>query len=177
MAQPALALGKLSKSRRGAPSFTSATIITALFVLVLLPSSALGAVLDCTNTFNECEEITDVTSYTDSTSSTVHRVKCYKPTYCNTMSCPLYVWVDGTSQNAIEPVDEYFLGEMVDRGFVSCVALYDDAATGYTGGCDSFRTKAQDIFDPNRGDLSLTGQICGVHADCNMGIATITFGG
>lgn len=118
-----------------------------------------------------CSQIPGVTSYVDSTSSTTHEILCFKPPTCNG-DCPLYVWVDGTSHNAIlEIPDKYFVREMVARGYVSCVALYDDDALGYTGGCPSFRTKARDIFDPTRPG-SLTNQICGVHADCNLGLAT-----
>lgn len=143
----------------------SFALIKAVGYLSSLPFSAFAAPLNY-------DVITSVINYMDSTGPTTHAIECYNPTICAGNNCPLYIWLDGTSHNAILDIpDRRFLTEMVDRGFVSCVALYDDGATGYLNGCSSFRTKARDIFDPARVG-SVTNQICGTFADCSLGVAT-----
>lgn len=133
----------------------------------------------------DCVELDDVTYYSESTGYAQQPALCYKPPHCvndaNTTGesgCPLYVWLDGTSQNEVlEIPDKYFLREMVDRGFVSCVAKYDDSPVSYLEGCPSFQKKAKDIFDPNQ-EGSLLSQLCrfGSHADCELGLAVHGWG-
>lgn len=135
----------------------------------------------------DCVQVEDVDYYLDSTGGTQYAALCYKPPYCvdyetsattGGIRCPLYVWIDGTSHNDIlEIPDKYFLREMVSRGFVSCVAKYDDSPSSYLEGCPSFHSKARDIFDPLQSG-SLLSQLCqaGTHADCNVGLAVHGWG-
>jgi hypothetical protein len=139
----------------------------------------------------DCVELDDVDHYVDWTGLTQYSVLCYKPPYCGNHTdsdstggeggCPLYVWLDGTSQNdVLEIPDRYFLREMVGRGFVSCVAGYDDSPVSYLEGCSSYHTKARDIFDPNQPG-SLLSQLCprngtASHADCATGLAVHGWG-
>jgi hypothetical protein len=152
----------------------------------------------------DCVHIEEVQYYSDSTGGTQYAALCYKPPYCanstkssqstddesnpdtdtDTDRCPLYVWIDATSHNDIlEIPDKYFLREMVSRGFVSCVAKYDDSPVSYLEGCPSFHNKARYIFDPNQSG-SLLSQLCGedgtnattAHADCNVGLAVHGWG-
>jgi hypothetical protein len=127
---------------------------------------------------DNCLQIQDITSYSSS-DLTDYPVLCYTPKQCSNSQqngnnkCPLYVWIDGTSHNDIMEIpDKYFLREMVGRGFVSCVALYDDSPLSYAmEGCDGFRQKAYDIFGTTSSKNSLIDQVCGIHADCTRGVA------
>lgn len=117
-------------------------------------------------------ELQDVTQYTINETGQTYDILCYKPTTCTFAECPLFVWTDGTTQNAIRNVpDKSILEEMVDRGYVACVAQYDDRLSSYEN-CPT--SKTQNIFDPNING-SLTNQICDTHADCTLGLVVNGF--
>jgi hypothetical protein len=76
--------------------------------------------------------------------------------------------VDGTSHSSsvVDIPDKFFMRQMVQREFVSCVALYDDSPLAYLKGCSSFQQKSHDIF------TALYNNVCNTYADCdNSGLA------
>mmetsp|Transcript_28048 Transcript_28048/g.52942 ORF Transcript_28048/g.52942 Transcript_28048/m.52942 type:complete len:415 (-) Transcript_28048:279-1523(-) len=103
-----------------------------------------------------------------------------KCTFAN--KCPLYVYVDGTSNaQDIDDRDYEFMAQMASRGYIAVTADYADNVGGYTAGCSSFNEKSRKIFD---GSVvgSVMYQLCrdtgnlfdhgpNVPVDCELGVA------
>mmetsp|Transcript_9784 Transcript_9784/g.17660 ORF Transcript_9784/g.17660 Transcript_9784/m.17660 type:complete len:548 (-) Transcript_9784:307-1950(-) len=102
----------------------------------------------------------------------------FVPDNCPDGGCPLFFWIDGTGEvDFRHDRQQLWMEEMFNRGFVAVTADYASGIVSY-GGCYGrgitgswgVDDKAKSIFDQDHSN-SIPNQVCGEHANCDLGIA------
>ena len=117
------------------PSITSSFArLVAAYTILSTKSTFVDAGL-CEDNADICELVTG--GYTDHDGNT-RPFWAFVPigaAACPPQGCPLYVWIDGTNQAPyqVKP-DQFYMLEMLKRGFVAVNVGYDAATFDYAAG-------------------------------------------